>query len=218
MKTRLKERDHRIVIFLSTGLVATTQQINHMFFKTEMSYRRRLLQLTKNHTIKRYRPGNDSCVYYVDSLPKDWRKRVFWTDILIYLTDYMEELNDKLGTPNAYQMVDFKIEKSISVIVCDLWVVLKTPKGGILLMIQASKRGAFNAKPFERLRTHYLNEFKETLRSLEYPIIENFQYEKLKLYCFRVISCFPKDTEIFPHISLSPKTLKEDIHLIFDSF
>ena len=218
MKTRLKERDQRIVIFLSTGLVATTQQINHMFFKTEMSYRRRLLQLTKNHTIKRYRPGNDSCVYYVDSLPKDWRKRVFWTDILIYLTDYMEQLNDKLGIPNAYQMVDFKIEKKISILVCDLWVVLKTPKGGVLLIIQAAKRGVFNAKPFERLYNHYLTEFKETLRKLEYSVIEDFQYQTLKIRHCRVVSCFPKDTEIFPHISLSPKTLKDDLHLIFDSF
>lgn len=206
MKIRLRDRDHAIIGFLSTGLVATTEQINHMFFETAMSHRRRLLQLTKAKKVKRYQlDGNHSCVYYLNTLPKDFRKRLFWTEILITLTDYIQDLNNQLGDSEAYNMYSFEVEKKILIFTCDLFVVLRTPKGNVLLMIQAAPRGSFDGKPFRRLSTHYKGEFQALIKPLN-------------LQQIKIVSSFPKDVDSLKHISLRPKKLKEDIHLIFDSF
>lgn len=217
MKVRLRDRDLAIIGFLNKGLVATTEQINHLFFETEMSHRRRLLQLTKAKKIKRYRlDGNHSCVYYVDTLPKDFRKRLFWTKILICLDDYMVELNNQLGNPTAYGLLHFEVEKQILFFKCDLFVILKTPKGNVLLMIQAAPRGSFDGKPFRRLQKHYLNEFRTFIQTLRLEFDGNLV--PISLQHIRIVSCFPKDEDPLNHIVLHPNKLKNDLHLIFDSF
>lgn len=216
MKVQLRCRDLAIIGFLNKGLVATTEQINQLFFGTKMSHRRRLLQLTQAKEVKRYQlDGNHSCVYYVGTLPKDFRKRIFWTKILISLNDYLTELNDQLQNPNAYGLIYFEVEKTVLFFKCDLFIILKTPKGNVLLMLQASPRGSFDGKPFKRLYKHYLKEFSDFVKAI-YPD-NNGKGTPIPIHHIRIASCYPKDTDLLNHIVLHPKTLDQDFHLIFDS-
>ena len=196
MRVNSTKRDKDIVNFLNHGFVVTTEQMNTLFFNTQMSYRRRLPKLAKVKRVNRYRlDGNHSYIYYTGDRPKDYRKRIFLTRIFVKLLDIETHWIEK-----------YIVNQKILFFHCDLYLILKSKKTHekTLILLDGGLRGQFDEVPYKRLLDHHFEEFRQTILIPE------------GINDFIIVGCFPKKTPTnFNYLHLPSHHIEEHLETLF---
>ena len=170
----MTDREIKILQFLSQTRIATTKQIQMMYFSNvhhTICYNKLNGLIDKKLLKRKYyniSPHKNSYVYYLDKAPS---KRNLQHDLLI--TEFMVQL-----TLNGYEIISFEKSPIIGGIVPDaeIW----TDKGGIFLEIQLS--------PHECIKKYFnlKHKVKRDIPSTLY-IVTNQKIDTPKLRDMRII-------------------------------